>query len=259
MKEETMVEAEVEIAARPDSVFSWFSDPERFRRWMGHDSAISPAPGGEIAVGGPGGPPATGRILEWVANERVVFSWTAPGVPEDAGSRVTVLFEAVPGGTRVRLRHEGIPSEKARREHSAGWRALLASLSASVAVDQSSGKLDRIADASLAAWSERDPARRAKLLDESWSDAPSFRDPFASVTGRDALDAHIQTVLAMSPPGARLVRSGPVEQCHGHVRFSWRAEGPDGSAFATGMNFGDLAEDGRLSRVVGFWDTPGNP
>lgn len=110
-----------------------------------------------------------------------------------------------------------------------------------------------------AAWSERHPARRARLLHESWCDAASFRDPFASVNGHDALDAHIETVLARSPPGARLVRSGPVEQCHGDVRFSWRVEGPDGTAFATGMNFGDLAADGRLSRVVGFWDTPRNP
>lgn len=257
MNEEPVVETEVEISARPETVFSYFSDPERFRRWMREGSAIAPERGGDIAVGGPGGPPARGRILEWVANERVVFSWTAPGVPEESGSRVTVLFAAVPGGTRVTLRHAGIPSEKARREHLGGWRALLASLSMATAADQAVGRLDRMADASLAAWSERDRDRRAKLLDESWSADPSFRDPFAFVNGREALDAHIEEVLAMSPPGARLVRSGPVEQCHGHVRFSWRAEGPDGSAFATGTNFGDLAGDGRLARVVGFWDRKG--
>ncbi|MEP6769731.1 MAG: SRPBCC domain-containing protein [Acidobacteriota bacterium] len=187
-----VVEAEVEIAARPETVFSYFSDPERFRRWMGEGSAIAPAPGGDIGVGGPGGPPATGRILEWVTNERVVFSGTAPGVPEDARSRVTVLFAAVPGGTRVTLRHSGIPSEGARREHAGVWRALLAKLSMATAADQEAGKLDRMADASLAAWSERDRERRAKLLDESWSAKPSFRDPFAFVNGREALDAHIE-------------------------------------------------------------------
>jgi uncharacterized protein YndB with AHSA1/START domain len=256
---ESVIEVYVDIAAPKATVFGFFSDPERFRRWMGDASAIEPSAGGGIEVAGPGGPSARGRILEWIEGERIVFSWTSPGVPEDAGSRVTVTFAASPVGTRVTLSHAGIPTEAGRTGHAAGWRHLLATLSLRVAAAQTEGRRDSIADASIAAWNERDRERRAALLDRAWTDELAFRDPYASVTGRAALDAHIAGVQAASPPGVRLVRAGPVDQCHGHLRFAWRAESPDGKAFATGTNFADLAPDGRLSRVVGFWDPQPRP
>ncbi|MFN2632829.1 MAG: hypothetical protein ABR610_05370 [Thermoanaerobaculia bacterium] len=85
------------------------------------------------------------------------------------------------------------------------------------------------------------------------SAAPSFRDPFAFINGREALHAHIEEVLAMSPPGGRLVRSRPVEPCHGHVRFSCGRKDPT-ARLCDRHQFRDLACDGRLSRVVGFRD-----
>lgn len=254
MTDPVSVEVTVEIAAQPKTVFSFFSDPERLRLWMGEGSVLEGRKGGNVVVSGPGGPPARGTILEWVENERIVFSWTSPGISADEGSRVTVTLAPSPGGTVVSLRHTGIPSEEARRGHAAGWRHFLAALSARAAAGQTAGRLDGIVDASLEAWSERDPAKRAALLDSAWSDDPVFRDPFASVRGREALDAHIASVQGMAPPGGRIFRAGPVEQCHGHIRFSWRAEGSDGAAFARGTNFGDLTADGRLARIVGFWE-----
>lgn len=254
-KESGVVEIQIEIAARPETVFSFLSDPERFRRWMGAESEIAPGLGGMVTVGGPGGPPARGRILEWVPDKRVAFSWSHDGAAE-LESRVTIELAPSSRGTLVTLTHAGLPSQDARNEHETGWRFLLAALSAQSSAEQMRGKLEALADASLAAWMERDVSRRARLLEETWTEDSAFIDPFCSVRGREALARHIEGVLLTSPPGTRLVRGGPVEQCHGHVRFAWRAEGPDGAAFATGTNFGDLSADGRLARVVGFWDPP---
>ena len=33
----------------------------------------------------------------------------------------------------------------------------------------------------------------------------------------------------------------------------WVAEGPDGAARGRGTNVFDLAPDGRIARIVGFW------
>jgi uncharacterized protein YndB with AHSA1/START domain len=253
--EPPVVEVRIEIVARPETVFSFLSDPERFRKWVGAESEIVPGRGGSVTVVGPGGPPARGEILEWIENQRVAFSWSHGGAP-DQDSRVTIDLVPVPGGTLVTLSHAGIPSEEARRGHEAGWTFFFASLSARAAEEQMRGRLDALADASLAAWTESDPARRESLIEEAWAEDSAFVDPFCSVRGRAALSRHIAGVMRTAPPGTRLVRGGPVEQCHGHVRFAWRAERPDGVAFATGMNFGDLSSDGRFSRVIGFWDPP---
>jgi len=36
------------------------------------------------------------------------------------------------------------------------------------------------------------------------------------------------------------------------VRFAWEAVAPDGSVPLTGVDFGELAPDGRLQRTTGF-------
>jgi hypothetical protein len=43
-----------------------------------------------------------------------------------------------------------------------------------------------------------------------------------------------------------------VEVHHGFVRFAWNLTYANGSS-VQGMDFGELAEDGRLQRIVGFF------
>jgi uncharacterized protein YndB with AHSA1/START domain len=49
------VEVELTIAARPETIFRYFTDQARFARWMGQGSVLEAEPGGRLRVGYPTG------------------------------------------------------------------------------------------------------------------------------------------------------------------------------------------------------------
>jgi hypothetical protein len=65
------------------------------------------------------------------------------------------------------------------------------------------------------------------------------------------LVAHIAGLHAFAP-GFRIERTGVVEHCHEHVSIPWTAHAAAGEVMAQGHDFGDVATDGRLRRVIGF-------
>ncbi len=68
--------------------------------------------------------PHYGRYLQVEANRLLEFTWVSQGTLGKE-SIVRVDFEAVAGGTRVTLTHRGLPDEKTRSEHEAGWTEIL--------------------------------------------------------------------------------------------------------------------------------------
>jgi hypothetical protein len=96
-----------------------------------------------------------------------------------------------------------------------------------------------------------DEDRRARL-DACWAPDGEYLDPTAHVVGREALAAHVAGFHARMP-GHRMVLSSGVDEHHGRVRFAWRLLGPDGAQLLEGTDFGELGEDGRLRRIVGFF------
>jgi len=117
------LEHEVRIAARPETVFAFFTDPARMILWKGIEATLDPRPGGIYRVSINGRDVARGEYLEVVPNSRVVFTWGWEGAesPLPPGSS-TVEVSLVPDGdgTLVRLRHTGLPAE-IRDVHAAGW------------------------------------------------------------------------------------------------------------------------------------------
>ena len=112
-----VIEIERWIQARPETVFAYFTDPERFLRWHGGDASIEPRPGGSfrVNVGGPSDGVVHGEFLEVVAPRKLVFTWGWEGMPSDsqglarllAGpSVVEISLESQRGGTLLRLRHD---------------------------------------------------------------------------------------------------------------------------------------------------------
>lgn len=124
------LEHEVRIAARPETVFAFFTDPARMILWKGIEATLDPRPGGIYRVSINGRDVARGEYLEVVPNSRVVFTWGWEGAesPLPPGSS-TVEVSLVPDGdgTLVRLRHTGLPAE-IRDVHAAGWEHYLARL-----------------------------------------------------------------------------------------------------------------------------------
>ncbi len=131
-REREAVVLEVRIAARPETIFPFFTDPARMVRWKGVSVELDPRPGGIYRCNVTGGDVARGTYVEVVPNKRVVFTWGW----EDAGNPVppgssTVEVTLIPDGdgTIVRLRHMDLP-EAARKPHTEGWTHFMARLTA---------------------------------------------------------------------------------------------------------------------------------
>jgi hypothetical protein len=103
-----------------------------------------------------------------------------------------------------------------------------------------------------AAWGETDPARRHEMLERSWTDEGVYCDPLRVAEGRAALERTIGEFQARNP-GATIPLASGVDEHHGFVRFRWRVVRPDGSAATEGFDVGELAPDGRLRRITGFF------
>ena len=132
VRQDEAVEREVRIAARPETVFEFFTDPEKQVLWMGRRAELDPRPGGIYRVEISDQIVGSGEFLEVEAPRRVVFSfgWEGQeagqgehGVPAGS-SRVEVTLAPDGEGTLVRLRHLDLP-EPAREMHGQGWQLYL--------------------------------------------------------------------------------------------------------------------------------------
>ena len=113
----------------------------------------------------------------------------------------------------------------------------------------------QIVEAYGAAWNEPDEAKRRALLEQSWTNDGVYTDPQSHAEGRDALLALIAGFQAQAP-GARIAATSHADEHHGKLRFTWKMLGADGSTVIEGIDFGELAPDGRIKRIVGFFGPP---
>ena len=102
------------------------------------------------------------------------------------------------------------------------------------------------------AWNEPDETARRRLLESAWADQGTYCDPTASAEGREALVAHIGG-FQVAMPGHTIDLVTAADEHDGHVRFGWVMHSADGSAVLEGMDYGHLADDGRLQQIVGFF------
>src|SRR5436853_625851 len=74
-------EHEIRVAARPETVFGFFTDPRKLVQWMGAEATLDPRPGGvcRIVFRTPFLPDGVNTVMgEFVAVEpysRVAFTW----------------------------------------------------------------------------------------------------------------------------------------------------------------------------------------
>ena len=116
--------------------------------------------------------------------------------------------------------------------------------------------LEPTVDRYIAIWNESDAGRRGELIARTWTEDAAYLDPLMSGDGHDGLDAMIAAAQAQVPAGCRFRRTGAVDAHHDRVRFGWELVGPDGAMLAVGLDFGEVAADGRLRRVTGFLPEP---
>ena len=131
--ETSVVEHEIRIAAEPETVFAFFTDPERIVRWMGIGATLDPRPGGVFSLNTMADFFLDGTFVAVEPPRRVAFTWGYRESPDEQrnpfppGSS-TVEVELVPDGeaTIVRLTHR-LPAQLAHF-HAMGWENYLGRL-----------------------------------------------------------------------------------------------------------------------------------
>ena len=110
MTANTLIEREVFIAAPPEAVFPFFTEPTLMVHWIGCQHTLDPRPGGLFRVELHTGAIARGTYSEIIPNHRIVFTWGWEGRDDlpPGGSLVEIELMAKDGGTLVRLRHSGL-------------------------------------------------------------------------------------------------------------------------------------------------------
>lgn len=112
------------INARPQTVFSFFTDPRRWLSWQGVEAEIDPQPGGVFRMNVRGDGWASGRFTAMEPYHRIVFTWGWEGegslVPPGSSTVEITLEPDGAGGTMLRLIHSGLPPA-AVGLHREGW------------------------------------------------------------------------------------------------------------------------------------------
>lgn len=112
--------------------------------------------------------------------------------------------------------------------------------------------LRELVDTHLAAWTETDPVRRAELIQKCWVNDGALVDPPLDGRGTDGI-SNLMAALQEHYPGHRFVRTSGIDHHHDTLRFSWELRRADGAVVLTGIDVGLLADDGRLTRISGFF------
>ena len=245
----------VEIKARPDTVFRFFTDAERWASWWGEGSTIEPRPGGRVYVRYPNGIEASGEVIELQAPETIAFTFGfESGDPMPPGSsRVTIRVEATADGSRLHLTHQ-FEDAGARDVHVQGWRYQL-SLFGNIVSNEVAAEAQTSVDTWFRVWSDPDPDAREQALAAVVTPDVRFRDRFSLTDGVAELLPHISATQQFMP-GVHLERRGTLRHCQGTILAEWVALGPGGAEQGQGTNVFELDADGQICRVTGLWNSP---
>jgi hypothetical protein len=136
-----------------------------------------------------------------------------------------------------------------RDEHVAGWRYQMGVFGNIVSTEHDAGATATI-DRYFAAWTETDETARLAALDATCADDVVYRDRFGFTSGRADLAGHIAAAQRHLP--AQLARDGDARVALGVAIVDWTAS-KAGAVAARGTSVIELAPDGRIARVTGFW------
>jgi uncharacterized protein YndB with AHSA1/START domain len=241
----------VVIKAKPETVFRFFTDSERWASWWGAGSTIDARPGGKVYIRHQGGAiESLGEVVEVSEPARIVFTYGfTSGKPIPPGaSRVTIWLEPDAEGTKVRLQHD-FAEPGVRDEHVQGWRFQL-SLFANVVANEVFASAAEVVDGWYAAWSIADDKAREEAFRRVVVPEVRFRDRFSLLDGMGDLMAHTGASMRFMP-GITLGRKGNVRQCQGTVLAEWAASTGDGKEVMAGTSVFVMSADGKIESATG--------
>jgi hypothetical protein len=112
------------------------------------------------------------------------------------------------------------------------------------------GRIRASIEAYVAAWNERDPAQRMRLVEQACAEDLHMRTPGKRIEGRAQLDALIADFQERRP-GERAVLSSAIDVQGNVFRYSGIIEG---STIARGdtLDAGECDDDGRIRLLLTF-------
>ena len=125
------VDLEVRVKATPETLWGFFTEPDKMVRWKGRKADLDPRPGGAYRVEINDQAIAAGEYVELEPFSRILLTWGWEGHPEvpPGSTRLEISLEADGDETVVRLVHHGLPNANQRAEHTDGWNHYLQRLS----------------------------------------------------------------------------------------------------------------------------------
>jgi hypothetical protein len=102
-------------------------------------------------------------------------------------------------------------------------------------------------------FNEREADRRRAALRELYTEDATLYDPETVATGREAISAAIDSLLASLPPDFVFTPAGHAVGHNCVARLFWRAGPPDGAVAVTGTDVAHI-EDGRIKSLYVFVD-----
>jgi len=247
------LERKILISAKRSTVFRYFTDSKRFADWWGEGSTIEGRQGGSMRIRFPNGILVSGKILEIEPPKRIVFSYgfdSGKPIPPE-GSRVTIILEERSDGTQVTLRHE-FSDATMRDEFIQGWRYQLALFANVASRDQHSDVQNKV-DAYFELWNTKNPDLRSQKMDALLEAGMTFQDKYSCTCGLEDLNGHFSAIHHFMP-GLTISRNGEVQECQGVVLARWIVQKADGTEASKGTNMFLLSPEGRIRRVIGFWE-----
>jgi uncharacterized protein YndB with AHSA1/START domain len=117
------LEYELRIAARPETVFAFFTDPGKLVQWMGAQATLDPRPGGVCRIAFENAGVMMGEFVEVDPHRRIVLTWgweqEMLALPPQS-TELEISFDRDGEATIVRLAHRRLPPA-AVAFHRAGW------------------------------------------------------------------------------------------------------------------------------------------
>ena len=119
----TSVTREVRIAASPETIFEFFTDPIKMIRWKGTAADLNAEVGGSYRVDVRPGNVAVGSYVLMDPPHRIVFTWGWEGDPNvpPGSSRVEITLTPDGDHTLVTLTHSDLPDAASGAAHAEGW------------------------------------------------------------------------------------------------------------------------------------------
>jgi uncharacterized protein YndB with AHSA1/START domain len=117
-----VITKEIFIECRPETLFSFFTDPDKLVRWMGRHVLLEPIIGGKYRIDVNGSDIAMGEYKEIIPHEKIVMTWgweKSKTVPPGSS---TVEFRLIPQdkGTLLFMTHYDLPESEVA-SHIQGW------------------------------------------------------------------------------------------------------------------------------------------